>query len=244
MPPRVVEYEHGMKATKWKVGYMMQGWLAEGLRVIRARQGLTLVQAAEKIGVDRHTLRDLELGRRGAYLPTVEKIAEGYGVPVEDLMEEPAFAGKVEAPAKAVSPDEGPENQAEEERREREKYAEALMEQWTEEGEYLEEEIKSSPNGFPLGRAHRFGLGRGLARVLYKEIESTRQPPKALQEAKSRLDEQGELISSLWRQTIHPESGEELDEFKRFATRRAEASLREVDEEGAHSSPRESESSA
>lgn len=84
----------------------MQGWLAEGLRVIRARQGLTLVQAAEKIGVDRHTLRDLELGRRGAYLPTVEKIAAGYGIPVEDLLEEPAVAEKGEAPEAAGPADE------------------------------------------------------------------------------------------------------------------------------------------
>ncbi len=67
----------------------MQTSLAERLRIIRAQQGLTLVQAAEKIGVDRHTLRDLELGRRSPYFPTMEKIAKGYGVPVEELLEAP-----------------------------------------------------------------------------------------------------------------------------------------------------------
>jgi len=47
-------------------------------------------QASELIGVEWHTLRDLELGRRKAYYPTLYKIAGGYGVPVEELLEEPA----------------------------------------------------------------------------------------------------------------------------------------------------------
>lgn len=68
---------------------MMQGSLAEKLRVLRAQKGLTLVEASERLGVDRHTLRRLELGggRRPQY-PTLTKIAKGYGVPVEELLEE------------------------------------------------------------------------------------------------------------------------------------------------------------
>jgi transcriptional regulator with XRE-family HTH domain len=91
----------------------MQTSLAERLRIIRAQQGLTLVQAAEKIGVDRHTLRDLELGRRSPYFPTVEKIAKGYGVPVEELLEEPA-SPKAQAPP---SPEPEPPEVSDEERR-------------------------------------------------------------------------------------------------------------------------------
>jgi transcriptional regulator with XRE-family HTH domain len=66
----------------------MQRSLAERLRVLRARKGLSLLAASEELGIDRHTLRDLELGRgRTPRYPTLAKIAEGYDVPVEDLLE-------------------------------------------------------------------------------------------------------------------------------------------------------------
>ena len=64
------------------------------LHVLRARQGLTLIEAAEKIGIGRDTLSELERGRRHPLKPTLAKIAEGYGVPIEALLsdeEEPAL---------------------------------------------------------------------------------------------------------------------------------------------------------
>jgi transcriptional regulator with XRE-family HTH domain len=72
---------------------MMQCSLAEKLRVLRARMGLSLTEAAGRAGVTRDTLSDLEHGKRHPYMPTLSKIAAGYGVPVEDLLEEPALAG-------------------------------------------------------------------------------------------------------------------------------------------------------
>ena len=77
---------------------MMQGSLAEKLRVLRARMGLSLTEAAARAGVTRDTLSDLEHGKRHPYMPTLSKIAAGYGVPVEELLGEPALAEKVEAP--------------------------------------------------------------------------------------------------------------------------------------------------
>jgi transcriptional regulator with XRE-family HTH domain len=69
--------------------FLMQKSLAARLRVLRARRGLSLLAASEELGVDRHTLRDLELGRgRTPRYPTLAKIAEGYDVPVEDLLED------------------------------------------------------------------------------------------------------------------------------------------------------------
>jgi transcriptional regulator with XRE-family HTH domain len=68
---------------------MMQGSLAERLRVLRARQGLSLTEASKRAGITRDTLSDLERGKRHAYMPTLAKIANGYGVPVEELLEEP-----------------------------------------------------------------------------------------------------------------------------------------------------------
>jgi transcriptional regulator with XRE-family HTH domain len=81
---------------------MMQESLAEQLRMLRAREGLSLTEASEKIGINRHTLRDLELGKREPYGPTIRKIADYYGVTVAQLLEEPILAAnaakKVDAP--------------------------------------------------------------------------------------------------------------------------------------------------
>lgn len=65
---------------------MMQESLAERLRVLRARRGLNLTDAATRIGVTRHTLAALERGQE-PHFATLAKLAEGYGVPVEELLE-------------------------------------------------------------------------------------------------------------------------------------------------------------
>jgi transcriptional regulator with XRE-family HTH domain len=79
---------------------MMRGSLAERLRVLRAQRGLSLTEAAERAGIQRQTLAFLERGERRPHTPTLAKIAAAYGVPVEELLEleEPALAGKAEAP--------------------------------------------------------------------------------------------------------------------------------------------------
>jgi transcriptional regulator with XRE-family HTH domain len=64
-----------------------QGSLAIKLRVLRAERGLTIEEAAEKAKVMPDTISDAERGKRHPYLPTLRKIAEGYGVPVEVLLE-------------------------------------------------------------------------------------------------------------------------------------------------------------
>jgi len=77
---------------------MMRRSLAEKLRVLRAQRGLSLTEAAEKARVQRQTLAFLERGERHPHMPTLSKIARGYGVPVEELLEEPATAEKASAP--------------------------------------------------------------------------------------------------------------------------------------------------
>jgi transcriptional regulator with XRE-family HTH domain len=67
----------------------MQATLARKLRVFRAERGLTLREAEELTGVDKDTLSKIERGLRHPYDVTLSKIARGYGVPVEDLLEEP-----------------------------------------------------------------------------------------------------------------------------------------------------------
>src|SRR5919107_4818102 len=82
----------------------MQESLAHKLRVLRAERGLTLREAAAKSGVAKETISDIERGLRHPHDPTLAKIAKGYGVPVEDLLEEPVPLG--EAPRGAGLPEE------------------------------------------------------------------------------------------------------------------------------------------
>jgi transcriptional regulator with XRE-family HTH domain len=88
---------------------MMQGSLAEKLRVLRAQRGLSLTEAAEKAGVQRQTIAFLERGERHPHMPTLSKIAHGYGVPVEELLEEPVLAGKANAPEAGQAEEESAE---------------------------------------------------------------------------------------------------------------------------------------
>ncbi len=76
----------------------MQDTLARRLRVLRAERGLTLRDAERLTGVDKDTLSKIERGVRHPQDVTLARIAKGYEVPVEELIEEPALAGKAEAP--------------------------------------------------------------------------------------------------------------------------------------------------
>jgi transcriptional regulator with XRE-family HTH domain len=76
----------------------MQESLAMRLRVLRAERGLSLTEAAERAGIQRQTLALLERGERHPHDPTLAKIAKGYGVPVEDLLEESVPLGDAPPP--------------------------------------------------------------------------------------------------------------------------------------------------
>jgi transcriptional regulator with XRE-family HTH domain len=80
----------------------MHGSLPTKLRVLRAERGLTLRDAERLTGVDKDTLSKIERGRRDPQDITLAKIAKGYGVPVEELLGEPAPLG--EAPGEAGPP--------------------------------------------------------------------------------------------------------------------------------------------
>jgi transcriptional regulator with XRE-family HTH domain len=94
----------------------MQGSLARKLRVLRAERGLTLRQAAEQAGVRPGTLSELERGLHRPHDITLSRVAKGYGVPVEDLLEEPVpFDEAPQEPGRAVvgvgtTPEEATEN--------------------------------------------------------------------------------------------------------------------------------------
>src|SRR5215218_7733706 len=76
----------------------MQEAVAERLRMTRARLDLSLVEAAERTGVARHTIAALERGKRAPYFPTVEKLSRGYGVPAEWILGIVVEEGSAETP--------------------------------------------------------------------------------------------------------------------------------------------------
>ncbi|MDQ5827012.1 MAG: helix-turn-helix transcriptional regulator [Chloroflexota bacterium] len=78
----------------------------------RLERGLTLRQAAEKTGVSKETISELERGLRKPHPPTLYKIADGYGIGVSDLLEQEekpeaslVGAGKAEAPQESGQPE-------------------------------------------------------------------------------------------------------------------------------------------
>jgi transcriptional regulator with XRE-family HTH domain len=59
------------------------------LRVLRAERQLSLREASARTGVDKVSLSRFERGLVHPQDRTLAKIAKGYGVPVEELLEEP-----------------------------------------------------------------------------------------------------------------------------------------------------------
>ena len=62
-------------------------YLGSRIKVIRKSRGLSQEKLAEKVLIDSKFLSQLELGKRNPSLGTVQKIAQGLGVPVRELFE-------------------------------------------------------------------------------------------------------------------------------------------------------------
>ncbi|MFB3921993.1 MAG: helix-turn-helix domain-containing protein [Terriglobia bacterium] len=56
------------------------------LRQLRRRKGLTQVQLAERLGLDRSYLADIERGKRNVSIVNLEIIAKGFGVSLSKLL--------------------------------------------------------------------------------------------------------------------------------------------------------------
>src|SRR5215212_3900170 len=81
-----------------KDGHIVTRSLDMKLRVLRAERQLSLREASARTGVDKVSLSRFERGLVHPQDRTLAKIAKGYDVPVEELLEEPVLAGKAEAP--------------------------------------------------------------------------------------------------------------------------------------------------
>jgi transcriptional regulator with XRE-family HTH domain len=60
--------------------------LADTVRALRARERLTQQEVAERAGLGRNFVSDLEAGRRRASFDSVVAVARGIGVPLGELI--------------------------------------------------------------------------------------------------------------------------------------------------------------
>lgn len=56
------------------------------LKALRLRKGWTQVVMAEKLGIDRSYLSDIETGKKNVCLPTLEIIAQGFQISISRLL--------------------------------------------------------------------------------------------------------------------------------------------------------------
>jgi transcriptional regulator with XRE-family HTH domain len=83
---------------------MKQGVLPRRLRMLRADLGLTLREVTERTGVAKETLSDIERGLRHPHDTTLAKLARGYNVSLESLLD---LKGEDMAASMAASLEEG-----------------------------------------------------------------------------------------------------------------------------------------
>ena len=78
----------GLKPTPQNVGVSteIQEEFAKRLRYLRLKKGWTQVQMAERLGIDRSYLSDMERGKKNVCLPTLKLIAEGFGISLSKLL--------------------------------------------------------------------------------------------------------------------------------------------------------------
>ncbi len=75
------------------------------LAELRERRALTLRELSEMSGVAADTINQIELGHRRARPSTLRKLARALEVDVREFFDEPALAGKAEAPRETGPPD-------------------------------------------------------------------------------------------------------------------------------------------
>jgi transcriptional regulator with XRE-family HTH domain len=56
------------------------------LRLLRLKQGWTQVVMAEKVGIDRSYISDMERGKKNVCLPTLEILAQAFGITISQLL--------------------------------------------------------------------------------------------------------------------------------------------------------------
>jgi transcriptional regulator with XRE-family HTH domain len=82
-------------------------WFAGRLREIREQAGLTQQQLADKAGLTREGVAQLETGRRRPAWDTVVVLCSALGVDCNTFMQEPASESEKRPPGRPPNPDPG-----------------------------------------------------------------------------------------------------------------------------------------
>jgi transcriptional regulator with XRE-family HTH domain len=77
-------------STTWKI----MAWLAENLKAIRTRKGLSQQDVADAVGVSFPRISEIENGKGNPRIQTLERIASSLGVKVNDLISDPKKSRK------------------------------------------------------------------------------------------------------------------------------------------------------
>jgi transcriptional regulator with XRE-family HTH domain len=56
------------------------------LKTLRQRRGWTQVEMAERLGIDRSYISDMETGKKNVCLPTLELLAQGFEMTISRLL--------------------------------------------------------------------------------------------------------------------------------------------------------------
>ena len=68
------------------VSTTIQSGFGERLRHLRLKKGWTQVEMAERLGIDRSYLSDMERGKKNVCLPTLKLIAQGSDISLSKLL--------------------------------------------------------------------------------------------------------------------------------------------------------------
>ena len=56
------------------------------LRALRIKRGWTQLELAERLGIDRSYISDMERGKKNVCLPTLEILANGFGLTIAQVV--------------------------------------------------------------------------------------------------------------------------------------------------------------
>jgi transcriptional regulator with XRE-family HTH domain len=68
------------------VSTSIQSEFARRLRHLRLKKGWTQIEMAERLGIDRSYLSDMERGKKNVCLPTLVLIAQGFNISLSKLL--------------------------------------------------------------------------------------------------------------------------------------------------------------
>jgi transcriptional regulator with XRE-family HTH domain len=182
-----------------RVAHEAEEHMSDVGREVRRRrevQGWSQAKLAVEAGMAVSAVSQIENGHRRPSAGSLEKLSRAFGLEVGDLFP------KASAPLFKELPSE-----ASEQRRENEQdlglALSILVEDCAQDGRELEDHFRSVANVAPVS-AYPFIEKYFAVDTIFKQLESERQLPEELQEARGRLDEIALRVSKHAYQLLHP----------------------------------------